>query len=550
MTSPTSSPASPARLAPPAVPVRDRPPLDVDPLDFARRRVCPPPATCAFGPPPPSLEKEHRPGVLDRVLVETRRRLREPVHEITGPNGPTFEWRGVLRFRHRPDGSALALAIGRRCPDPCLQPRHAASSLSLDRLDADDGPWAADMRARIQRAHVRGDVLGQAPSSAYLDWACAQLREALAQEGLWEVHPDTPVELGFDPALLAIARRVRTHPEGHTATLAAYNAVVRRRDEFLRLANDNPSLSMLYATFRDDARFPADGEPISRLRRFFLGIGLSPALWRRVAAPSDGERILPTTNLGFDAPRHVEALLRAADEFGPQFDPPPWMLEELVAQWNKQGDRLLARRPQVRPLLRRLALLHQRGTEDERTLVQGVIETLLGGFLEFDHVYPPSMRRASLLELVFGVLGGAAARRDPKLRWPTPFERIEIDGCEIVALGDSRALREEGRAMEHCAANFAWRCHAGGWLLCSIRGSMGAGTRWTGSFYRCEGRWRLDCIRGFRNLEPPDEMECIGHAIASRMGTWQPEDGPAEPRPRADPGPARGRRPAGIKRRS
>lgn len=168
-------------------------------------------------------------------------------------------------------------------------------------------------------------------------------------------------------------------------------------------------------------------------------------------------------------------------------------------------------------MLRRLAVLHQRGPDEERVLVRGFVETMLGEMLEFGAIDPQRVRRASAMGLVLGALAPPSAPEGPLLRWPVPFDRVEFYGYDVAVIADSDSLRDEGCAMEHCVANFSERCHAGEWLVCSIRAPDQDGARWTAACYRRDGRWHLDGIRGRRNALPPDALLLVGHAIAETL---------------------------------
>lgn len=510
-----------SRPAPPLIALRDRHPLDVDPLAFPRQRWRPPRTTCALGPPPRDCVDDHRPAVLDQVLAEVRERMCDPIRPVPGATWPAFEWRCMLRFHHRPDGSAVAFDIEHR--GPCSPRRNHVdeAQFEVDRIGA-DREWSLAVR-RLVELRLQGDPTRRGyPSKVYVDWVLQRVKEVLSAEGLWrELPPGTPELLGFDPSLLAIARRIRTHPWAMPGTLLAYNQVAKHRDEFRRLDADNPSLHTLYAAFRDDERFPAQGEPIARLRRFLARFGISPALWRRIAAPGCGERFLPAEEVGFNAPDQVMRSLLAADMFGPEFDPPRWLIAPLVAEWESIGVRMFARRPRLRPALRRIALLQQRATPRERDLMVNTAPAVIGWLVELGGIDARIARRATWSGLFDAAMGERSAHGGRLHRWTSPFARLVVEKHDVVALADSDALRDEGRAMRHCIETYVERCRQGHGLVFSIRAPDENRTRWTASFEGYDGSWRLDSVRGYRNAMPTDEVTRLCHAIASRLNGWR-----------------------------
>jgi len=512
--------ASLSRSTPPPIPVRERHPLDVDPLDFARRRQVALARSSPFPAPPAALAKHHRPAALAVAFHEVCERLRRPIIEIDGRPGRTVEFRGLFRFQFLRDGTVIASTSWHGDRSTWRKEHHDPETLPLKPL-ADTSDWtlaALDLFSSVLQTEVQATV-----NSGYLMWAFRRLQMRLVDEGLWrDPEADIAPQLGFDPRLLAIAQRIPTR-EGLRASLAAYNLVARHPDEFLRLEHDHPALARLYATFRSDPSFPADGEPIARLRHFLAASGISGALWRRIAGTEGGERYLPETWAGIDHAGCALHALMIADALGPQHEPPRWLIEAVLAQAGNMRLGVETTLRMVRPALRRIAALHARAGEDERARMREWMPPVMGWLAEALPGDERAIRRASWAWFERKALDGEHADSMRLVRWRVPFERMEFDGHDVVAIADSYALRDEGSVMRHCVLTYASRCFHGAWLVCSIRSRADPHARWTAGYVREDGRWRLAEVKGHANAGAPGAIVEIARLVQEHLAETPPD---------------------------
>lgn len=506
--------ASLSRSTPPPVPVRERHPLDVDPLDFARRRQGVFARSCLLGDPPDALAKHHRPAALAVACHEVRERLRRPIVELAGFPVRTVEFRGMFRFHFLHDGTVAALTTYHRGWSTSRTVCREPETFPLGQL-TDGGGWtrfALDLFRIVLETEVQDRV-----DAGYVMWGFEQLRDRLVDEGLWRApDADVPWKLGFDPGLLAISERIPTR-EDIRGSLAAYNLVANHADEFLRLAQDHPALVRLYATFRPDEAFPVQGEPIARLRRHLARQGLSQALWRRLAGADGGEGVLPERWAGIDLAGRVLDALHVADALGPEFDPPGWLVESVLAEEGHAPGGLALLLGATRPALRRIATLHARADAGARGRMREWMPPVMGALAANPPGDDRAIRRASwrwFLRRATDVERPEAMRA---VRWRVPLARFAVDDFDVIPIEDNLALRDEGSRMRHCVLNYAGRCFIGAWLVCSIRSRANPDDRWTAA-YLCEGgRWRLAETAGQANAKAPDAILAIARLVEARL---------------------------------
>lgn len=103
----------------------------------------------------------------------------------------------------------------------------------------------------------------------------------------------------------------------------------------------------------------------------------------------------------------------------------------------------------------------------------------------------------------------------PKVRealaWASALPACEIAGVRVNPLTTAEALREEGRAMQHCAGSYAEQCAAGGYRVFALHRST---ERATLGLYEIAGRWKVDQVRGMANGSPSPQMKGIATAVA------------------------------------
>lgn len=512
-----SRPPAPA----PAVPIPDRHPLDVDPLDFRRHAPRVAPAVSAIGDPPPSLAAAHRPAIVNSVLETVRGHLREPVRTLPGTRSQTRELRGVLRFHCHESGEVTVVRRERRAGQSTKHVLIDGAELDLERPLPDDA-WIEAIRQELLDALLGADTAHPASTRDYVEWAVAAMRDRLERDGDWhELDDGIAGDLGLEPLYVAIARGIPTRLPQPAASLVAYNHVVRHATEYEQLVDDNGSLIPLYAACREERDFPATGEPLARLRRYLSTRGLSPALWRSIAAPGRGERYLSGALLDpiFPLEAAVEALA-IVDALGPEHDPPSWLAEALVARDIGPGAEVTDIGNDA-PLAaaRRIAVLHRLADPERREAMREMIGLVLDWIGDDRSVSDRAIRSAGWIWFARHARIHRERQETAAIRFPVPFERLDLDGHAVIALADSLALWDEGLEMRHCARNFAPECARGDLLLCSLRSRDDPPKRWTAAFARLRDRWELDQIAGRMNTPAsPDAMR-----VAEAVEAWLDE---------------------------
>lgn len=124
-----------------------------------------------------------------------------------------------------------------------------------------------------------------------------------------------------------------------------------------------------------------------------------------------------------------------------------------------------------------------------------------------------------------------APHKQADLSWSSALGPCEISGVRVIPLTTSRALWEEGRAMQHCVVTYATKCAMGGYRLFALVGEM---ERATLGIIEVAGRWRVDQARVAANGSVSEYMKAVAGTVARayRGGMAALAQGGAVPRPR------------------
>ncbi|MEO8487234.1 MAG: PcfJ domain-containing protein [Betaproteobacteria bacterium] len=510
-----------SRPLPPPLPLLSRHPLDIDPLDF-RRPVRPRPRVVSeIGDPPPHLERCHRPAAIDAVLETMRACLRNPVREASSR---TRELRGRLTFEQDANGEMKAFRDERTTGRVLHRVEVDPATFDLDR-PLPEAEWIASIRSELFHAVFKADWSHPGPIGDYVAWVLPRVCEVLKAEDGWKEPDDGIAEaLGFEPLYVAMARDIPADPGLPTASLAAYNRVLRHADAFHQLLDDNEELIPLYGLFCDLYDFPADGEPLARLRRFLASHGCSPSLWRRLAGRwrmgryREAIDALPMLCVGVS----FLMVYRIVDALGPEHDPPEWLVTELArARIRPVAGNLFAE-----PLAaaRRMAVLHSRADEDTREAMREMAEMVVRWSDEDPRVRPGDFARMTWPGLARRARLHAEPRHGDETLFEVPFGALETHGYRVAALASSAALWNEGYEMRHCIGRHVAQCATGRWFACSIRRVDGGKDRWTASFIIAR-RWKLDQISGFANARATPAAKAIAGAVVQWLNEHAVSDG-------------------------
>jgi hypothetical protein len=105
------------------------------------------------------------------------------------------------------------------------------------------------------------------------------------------------------------------------------------------------------------------------------------------------------------------------------------------------------------------------------------------------------------------MLNNPGKNKKRALVWESALGDHELGGYQIIPLTNSRALRQEGRAMHHCVGGYDERCAHGRARVFSIRDLMGKRLA-TMSLVFKNDYWQLEQIKGVAN-----EEVCISEEI-------------------------------------
>lgn len=111
--------------------------------------------------------------------------------------------------------------------------------------------------------------------------------------------------------------------------------------------------------------------------------------------------------------------------------------------------------------------------------------------------------------------------------WDPYIRRIEWGGYVFVALTTAAELKEEGKTMQHCVADYDENCRDGTYRIYSVREKK-SGLRIATCSLECtadgdELTWELDQVKGIRNAEVPRQALVAADAVLRSYLDLPPE---------------------------
>lgn len=110
-------------------------------------------------------------------------------------------------------------------------------------------------------------------------------------------------------------------------------------------------------------------------------------------------------------------------------------------------------------------------------------------------------------------------------RWPIPMAEVTLQGYCFRFLDNALALWLEGRAMHHCAHQYAGKCAAGELLLVSIQ--VDARRVATLALGCSEDGWHVAQVAGKANRPCGKQILSAAKALAVRLNDWVDKGGPS-----------------------
>lgn len=114
-----------------------------------------------------------------------------------------------------------------------------------------------------------------------------------------------------------------------------------------------------------------------------------------------------------------------------------------------------------------------------------------------------------------------------QLGWDPYVRRIEWGGYVFIALTTAAELKEEGKTMQHCVADYDENCRGGTYRIYSVREKR-SGLRVATCSLECtadgdELTWELDQVKGIRNAEVPRQALVAADAVLRSYLDLPPE---------------------------
>ncbi len=314
--------------------------------------------------------------------------------------------------------------------------------------------------------------------------------------------------LQLPTALLQTAHRINLVPQvPGKASLTDFNRAVRHAPTVAQLQHDAPALLPLFGALCDLPGFPAQGEPLSRIRQQLRTMQLSGYVWH-LLLKAGSRLLLPMRE--FYSSNKIESVrdylwilerlrVRAAD--------PPGVLRLLFSEFGHSHSRRANYWPSLQPhqaaWAHLLSALRTAGTASPPTeeqmalVVRWITSNSISGW-----------NRAQRQRGWPWLLASAQAWQTLELRqqhvialsWPVPFDTLAWGDLSFSALASAAGLIVHGHVMRNCAATLVSECKAGALLLVAVSRPADKCVA-TVSYRIRDGAWKLCGAKGPANRE-------------------------------------------------
>jgi hypothetical protein len=428
---------------------------------------------CISAQPPAELAHLHRPARLYAIWEHVLHLLRNPVeiHHLTG-DMTVFN---IL-------GSAALIRSASGVLSPFLWMQESLDRPYLEMVDPkkvilQGMPWQwiwfnrvlgfaiQEYKTELELLHIPATV---DEVNAYFTWVSRIFRNRIRQHAdMSQVRRRIAATLALDP----VARR-RAHyglPKGrmpNVATIRDYNNAVLLGAELDQLEHDAPDLLPLYMALGVADDFPTKGEPVQRLKAFFLAHGFKECDWRYIAK-CDRRLILPMRHVYECDDVVTETLdyLRIVCDLGLREPIPEPLVTTLFSVWGNPALRSASYAKEYAvhrcyPHIMKLAVA--RFGKVDFDVLQEELLVIVRWAWDVKLTLTKEQRREGWPWLIKQARAHLAMldaqERGRSERWPVPAQTLTVGPYQLRFLESSYDLWIEANAMRHCADRYVKKC--------------------------------------------------------------------------------------------
>jgi len=252
----------------------------------------------------------------------------------------------------------------------------------------------------------------------------------------------------------------------------------RQEAELLEVRSLAPAAVGIFTVLCLAPDFPQSGEPLQRLKNYLASKDLTPSLWKLVLR--DGDQVIALVHQFYCGKQHLAVLnaLRVLNGLEVDRMIPLWLAQALFGEYGNAGSpksdyyRLMGPvMPKLRHMTRVVQSAFEQPSDKQEMDVSQVVHWLTEPGLPALSI---SQRQQGWNWLVKKSVVFCALEDERRavngVAWPVPFKTFLWDNWELVAMGSTTELLEEGRLMRNCVGSLSKRCADGNELLLSVRG--------------------------------------------------------------------------------
>lgn len=289
------------------------------------------------------------------------------------------------------------------------------------------------------------------------------------------------------------------------ASMADYNLAVQRATDIAKLQQDAPALLRLYAALCNAPGFPAQGEPLAKIRQQLRVLNFSEQVWHLVL--KKGARLLLPMREFYSsgASNSVNDYLCVLAWLWVEAGDSPTALRLLFSEFGHENARQTTYWPQLQPhqaafahllrVLRKVQPAHQPTEGQIAVVVRWIVSNNIKGWNRAQRQRGWPWLSASAQ--AWQTLALSQQEANPT-QWPVTFATLVWAGFSFTALKHAADLIMEGHQMRNCAATYVEPCLAGNLLLVAV--ALPTGKRIaTASYRQSAGAWQLASAKGPAN---------------------------------------------------